>query len=225
MTARGFTKVGDRDVVRALEKARAALGSVSEPEPEAEPAPPPPDRDSMARLPSYHRKFLGRLESAELSGRKPAIKFGLQVARKAWEAGAWFERPGAMRLGLLVGPPGSGRTTALTYFGVYAACHRRSVRYLSAGLLADLQREKKLDAYRDADLLLIDNLHATPPGQWQEVLAELVQHYHADVRRGLVAAGDSPMERLQARAGAAVISQLTDTYAGGFSFDAEDSHG
>lgn len=234
----GFNRVGDRGLREAIERAYKAAkesGRLAEAERlEAErrkrQAPDRPAaeliearRRSLAGLPSYHLDFLRRVEQAEEAGREVALKFGLRSVRAAWAAGAWWEQRQAHRLGLLLAEPDSGRSTALTWLGRYAAETGRQVRYLSAGRVADLVREGHLERFYGADLLLIDNLDATPPGAWAEPLEGLVESYHAAIDRGCFAAARPPIERLVARVGQAVVAHLTDRHAGGKLF--EDTHG
>ena len=232
-----FARIGDKGLREAIERAYEAAkraGTVAEAEHLEAERRQMADRDrpvdelietrrrSLAALPSYHLDFLERLERAEGKGQSPPLKYGLRMVRASWAAGAWWESRRAQRLGLLLARPDSGLSTALVWLGRYAADAGRVVRYLHAGQLAAVARDGGLDRYHGADLLLIDNLGAAPPGAWSEAIETLVDSYHASLSRGCWAAAHPPLGRLRARVGDAVVAHLTDRHAGGALLEDKD---
>jgi hypothetical protein len=184
----------------------------------ARPTPGP----NYADLPTYHMNFLGRLLKAEAEGVEFQESDHLMAVRGDWGIAAPWEVKSTdtgpckpMRLGILCGPAGCGKTTALVWCGQLAARASRTVRYLKAGNIADFCRDKKLRPYYRPDVLLLDDLHLAPPGGWLEELQLLVDHFYSLAGRVLLCGAQGKAAEIKARVGPEVYGRLTDRWAAG----------
>ena len=119
--------------VRAAYASARAAGRIISPTPQERFQRPQPGPD-FADMPTYHLAFLERLLDAEAGGLTVTESDHLVAIRSDWGVGAPWERPNSMRLGLLCGSEGCGKTTALVWAGRLAALEgRKAVRYLKAG--------------------------------------------------------------------------------------------